>query len=67
MYLNNIQGFPDPAVHAELADSDCRLIVTHSVQRAGPATRVATDPEKVTHEIGCFFTDRIAELQAASP
>jgi dihydropteroate synthase type 2 len=64
-YLNDIQGFPDPAVHAALASSACQLIVMHSVQRTGPATRVITDPEMVMDSIGRFFTARLAVLQAA--
>src|SRR5215469_18119626 len=37
----------------------------HSVQRDGPATKVATDPAAVWAGIGSFFTDRLAALQAA--
>jgi dihydropteroate synthase type 2 len=43
-YLNDIQGFPDPSPYEELAAASCTLIVMHSVQRSGPATRVRTDP-----------------------
>ena len=64
-YLNDIQGFPDPAVQAELARSACQLIVMHSVQRAGPATRMVTDSETVMSGIGRFFETRLAALQAA--
>jgi CHAT domain-containing protein len=42
-YLNDIQGFPNAARYEELAGADCRLIVMHSVQRTGPATKVLTD------------------------
>jgi dihydropteroate synthase type 2 len=64
-YLNDIQGFPDPAIYATLGDSACRLVVMHSVQRTGPATRVITDPETVMDHIGRFFTARLAALSAA--
>ena len=64
-YLNDIQGFPDPAVHAALASSACQLIMMHSVQRTGTATRVITDPEMVMDSIGRFFSARLAVLQAA--
>lgn len=64
-YVNDIQGFPDPARYEELAGADCRLIVMHSVQRSGPATRVLTDPAVVCREIGEFFAERLAALEAA--
>jgi len=64
-YLNDIQGFPDPAVYPALADARCRLVVMHSVQRTGPATRVITDPKTITDRIVRFFTARLAALGAA--
>jgi dihydropteroate synthase type 2 len=64
-YLNDIQGFPDHAMYDALAGSACRLIVMHSVQRTGPATRVMTDPDTIMNGIGRFFTARLAALQAA--
>lgn len=63
-YLNDIQGFPDPARYEELAASGCRLIVMHSVQRRGSATRLLTDPETVHRGIEEFFTERLAALEA---
>ena len=38
-YLNDIQGFPDPALYPDIAEADCRLVVMHSAQRDGIATR----------------------------
>jgi dihydropteroate synthase type 2 len=64
-YLNDIQGFPDPARYAELADLSCRLVVMHSVQRRGPATKVLTDPRTVWSGIERFFASRLAALEAA--
>jgi dihydropteroate synthase type 2 len=64
-YLNDIQGFPDAAVYPVLASAACRLIVMHSVQRTGPATRVVTDPKTVMDGIGRFFAARLAALRAA--
>ena len=37
-YLNDIQGFPDPALYPDIAEADCRLVVMHSAQRDGIAT-----------------------------
>jgi dihydropteroate synthase type 2 len=64
-YLNDIQGFPDPSRYAQLAATRCRLVVMHSVQRRGPATKVATDPEAVWAAIERFFAERLTALQAA--
>lgn len=64
-YLNDIQGFPHPAFYPELAASGCQLIVMHSVQPAGPATRVVTDPAHIWARIEEFFTRRLATLEAA--
>ncbi|MEV7085840.1 dihydropteroate synthase [Streptomyces sp. NPDC093085] len=64
-YLNDIQGFDDPAQYGALADSGCRLVVMHSVQRRGPATRVRTDPAEVCRGIEEFFAERLATLEQA--
>ncbi len=64
-YLNDIQGFAHPGWYGELADAGCQLIVMHSVQRSGPATRVVTDPATIWAGIGQFFTQRLAGLEAA--
>ncbi|MGH3241615.1 MAG: dihydropteroate synthase [Spirillospora sp.] len=64
-YLNDIQGFPDPGRYRELAGMSCQLVVMHSVQRAGPATKVLTDAETVWTGIERFFCKRLAALQAA--
>jgi dihydropteroate synthase type 2 len=64
-YLNDIRGFPEPSLYDELAAASCRLIVMHSVQRDGLATKVATDPAAVWAGVGSFFADRLAALQAA--
>lgn len=64
-YLNDIQGFPSARHYAALAATGCRLVVMHSVQRRGPATRVATDPEQVLAGIERFFAERLAALEAA--
>jgi dihydropteroate synthase type 2 len=64
-FLNDIQGFPDPAGYRVLAAADCRLIVMHSVQRLGPATKVATDPAEAMASIDRFFAERLAALESA--
>jgi len=64
-YLNDIQGFPHPSLYDTLAASRCRLVVMHSVQRTGPATRMVTDPAAIWAGIGRFFAGRLAALQSA--
>ncbi len=64
-YLNDIQGFPDSGRYPELADGGYRLIVMHSVQRTGPATKVSTDPDEVWAGLEEFFAGRLAALAAA--
>lgn len=64
-YLNDIQGFPYPDVYAELAASDCKLIIMHSMQRIGPATVIDTQPEDVLASVIDFFSKRIMDLENA--
>lgn len=57
-YLNDIQGFPDPALYPDIAEADCRLVVMHSAQRDGIATRTgniaarAVEPSKAEVGVG---------------
>lgn len=64
-YLNDIQGFPDPRRYGELAELTCPLVVMHSVQRLGPATKVRTDARGIWSCIEDFFDQRVAALEAA--
>jgi len=64
-YLNDIQGFPDPCRYDELAGLTCQLVMMHSVQRLGPATRVRTDALDIWSCIEEFFDERITALETA--
>ncbi len=64
-YLNDIQGFPEPALTPALAASAAKLIVMHSVQEKGPATRADTDPAAIMDRVMEFFRTRIAALTGA--
>jgi dihydropteroate synthase type 2 len=64
-YLNDIQGFPHPGLYGALSASGCKLVVMHSVQQAGPATRVVTDPAGIWAGACRFFQRRLAALEAA--
>lgn len=64
-YINDIQGFSDPAFHPELAAARARLIVMHSVQGRGKATVTDVPPEAIFDRVCAFFDARIAALTAA--
>ena len=64
-YLNDIEGFADPALYSDLATSTARLIVMHSVQRRGAATRVHVPPSEIMERIVRFFDARITALETA--
>jgi dihydropteroate synthase type 2 len=64
-FLNDIQGFPDPALYPELAAARCRLVVMHAVQGRGRAQRLELAPGEVWDRIGAFFAERVAALEQA--
>jgi dihydropteroate synthase type 2 len=61
-YLNDIQGFSSPEIYPELAESSVRLIVMHSVQREGRASRISVPPEDIFEFILRFFEERLRAL-----
>lgn len=63
--LNDTGGFANPDIYPELAASDCLLVIMHSVQRRGQATRTTTDAEAVLTSMFDFFETRIRDLQAS--
>lgn len=64
-YLNDIRGFPEPAVYSALAASTCNVIVMHSITQEPQAKRVPKTPEEVYGSIRAFFEQRITQLTAA--
>jgi dihydropteroate synthase type 2 len=64
-YLNDVRGFPDPGAYAELAASDCHLVVVHSIEEGEITTRVNTDPATIWGRIDAFFEERLVALDAA--
>jgi len=64
-YLNDIQGFPDPAIYPDLAAASCHLIVMHAVQGRGRARSVDLGPDEVWRRIEAFFGERIPQLERA--
>lgn len=64
-YLNDVRGFPFVDLYPELAASKTKLIVMHSVEGLGPATRIAVPPSEIFDRILRFFEMRIAALERA--
>jgi dihydropteroate synthase type 2 len=64
-YLNDIQGFPHAELYPELAASRAKLIVMHSVQGVGRATKVVVEPSKILDLILRFFEARVVALTKA--
>ena len=64
-YLNDILGFPDPALYPDLAAACCRLVVMHAVQPEGRARRIDLSADEVWQRIAKFFAARIASLERA--
>jgi dihydropteroate synthase type 2 len=64
-YLNDIHGFPDAALYPDLAASAAKLIVMHSVQEQGKATRIDIPPSQIVDRIRRFFAARLAALTRA--
>ena len=64
-FLNDIEGFPDPAFYPELAAANCRLVVMHAVQGRGRAQRIELSAAEVWDRIAAFFAERVAALEQA--
>ncbi|MBI38103.1 MAG: dihydropteroate synthase [Leptospiraceae bacterium] len=63
-YLNDITGFAHPAMYDLLAESDCKMIVMHSLQK-GIANEMHVSPDSILDRIRSFFEERLRELEAA--
>ena len=63
--LNDIRGFPDPSLHARLADCDASLVVVHSLLELERAARNRATPTDVLASIDRFFDKRLKELVRA--
>ena len=64
-YLNDIHGFPDPALYPALAASPARLIVMHMVQDRGVAVRTDVPPSEIFARVTAFFEARLKALTDA--
>jgi dihydropteroate synthase type 2 len=63
--LNDIRGFPDPSIHARLADCGASLVVVHSLLERERAARNQATPDEVLASIDRFFDKRLDELVRA--
>jgi dihydropteroate synthase type 2 len=64
-YLNDIHGFPDPALYPALAASPAKLIVMHAVQMHGVAVRTDVPAGEIFGRVTAFFDGRVAALEKA--
>ncbi|MGE0258605.1 MAG: dihydropteroate synthase [Alphaproteobacteria bacterium] len=64
-YLNDIRGFPDPAIYPALAAASCRLVVMHAAGGVGRAEPLDLEAGEAWRRIGGFFAERIASLERA--
>lgn len=64
-YLNDIHGFPEPALYPALAASPAKLIVMHAVQARGVAVRTDVPSGEIWGRVTAFFDARIAALEKA--
>jgi dihydropteroate synthase type 2 len=64
-FLNDIEGFPDPALYPALAAADCRLVVMHAAHGRGRAQAINVPAIDIWRRIEDFFAARIAALEAA--
>jgi dihydropteroate synthase type 2 len=64
-YINDIAGFPDTSLYPELAVSDARLIVMHSVQGGPSSLRMSVPANQILDCILRFFDKRLGELERA--
>lgn len=64
-YINDIQGFPNEAVYPQFADSDCQLIIMHSISTGELASREDVPVNEILGRIWQFFDQRIEALTRA--
>ena len=63
--VNDVRGFPDPALRERLASSPARAVVVHSLLGEERARRDDASPAQVLASIDRFFDRRLTELVSA--
>lgn len=61
-FINDILGFPDESLYAELACSDAKLVVMHSISDSDRAIRAERSVRETLDSICRFFDGRIPAL-----
>ncbi len=61
-YLNDTSAFDDKDFYNELADVEAKLILMHSIQRQGYATREKMEAQAVYQQMIEFFEIRLEEM-----
>jgi dihydropteroate synthase type 2 len=64
-FLNDVEGFADPAFYPEVAAASCRLVVMHAVHGRGRAQAIVVPAAEIWPRIEDFFGRRIAALETA--
>ncbi|HVC51905.1 MAG TPA: dihydropteroate synthase [Stellaceae bacterium] len=64
-FLNDIEGFAEPALYPELAAVSCRLVVMHAIHGRGRAQQQDLPPAAVLRHIDEFFAARLEALERA--
>lgn len=63
--LNDVRGFADPEIYPDLAATEAKLVVVHSLLAEERATRDAVKVSDVLESIDRFFEERLATLVRA--
>lgn len=63
--LNDVRGFGDPEIYPDLAATDAKLVVVHSLLAQERATRDAASVPEVLESIDRFFEERLDTLVRA--
>jgi len=64
-YLNDIQGFRDADFYPTLAAASAKLVVMHSIQAHGPATRAGAPSGPIFDHVCRFFDGRLEAMTGA--
>ena len=64
-FLNDIRGFPDPALYEALARTPVKLVVMHFISDLDKAVREPKTVDEVWQSIISFFDARLAALREA--
>jgi len=62
-FLNDIRGFPDEAIYPQLARSNAKLIIMHSISDLDKAVRQTKSSQEVFDSIYSFLDARLAALR----